>query len=292
MSKRWKWMAAGACGVAALAGAACTPLLTFDALVPKDNDGVRIARDIPYDRGPRQKLDIYAPRYRRADARLPVVLFFYGGSWASGTRAGYAFVGRALAAQGFLVVIPDYRIGPDNLYPDFVEDGASAVRWVMAHGQDYGGAPDSIILCGHSAGAYIAAMLAVDDRWLGADRRAIKGLAGIAGPYDFAPFDVAASKAAFGAWPDPTETQPVRWAGKGDPPTLLLVGDADETVRPRNSEALAAKLGAAGVPVRIKHYPGIGHIGMVTAIARPFRYRASVVADIAHFVKDVTPARR
>ncbi|MES2175482.1 MAG: alpha/beta hydrolase [Pseudomonadota bacterium] len=291
MSKQGKCVAAGACGLAAVACAAFAPLLTFDALVPKDGDGVRIAQNIPYDHGPRQKLDIYAPRHRRADARLPVVLFFYGGSWASGARAGYAFVGRALAAQGFLVVIPDYRIGPDNLYPDFVNDCASAVRWAMAHGRDYGGAPDAIIVSGHSAGAYIAAMLAVDDRWLGADRSSIKGLVGIAGPYDFAPFDVAASKAAFGTWPDPAETQPVHWAGAGDPPTLLLVGDADETVRARNSEALAATLSAAGVPVRIKRYPGIGHIGMVTAIARPFRYRASILADVAHFVRDVAPAR-
>lgn len=291
MGKGWKPVMAGVFGLATIACAACAPILTFDALVPKDDAGVRIAHDIAYDDGPRRKLDIYAPRHKRADARLPVILFFYGGSWASGTRAGYAFVGRALAAQGFLVVIPDYRIGPDNLYPDFVKDGASAVRWVMAHGRDYGGAPETIVVSGHSAGAYIAAMLAVDDRWLGKDRAAIRGLVGIAGPYDFAPFDVAASKAAFGTWPDPAQTQPVNWAGAGDPPTLLLVGDADETVRPRNSEALAAKLSAAGVPVQIKRYRGMGHIGMVTAIARPFRYRAGIVPDIAQFVNAVASAR-
>ncbi|KMS58171.1 alpha/beta hydrolase [Sphingobium cupriresistens LL01] len=291
MGRRWKWLAASACGLAAVACVACAPLLTFDTLVPKDGDGVRIAKDIPYGDGPRQKLDIYAPRDTHADGMLPVIIFFYGGSWASGTRAGYAFVGRALAAQGFLVVIPDYRIGPDNLYPDFVQDGASAVRWTVEHGQVYGGAPHAIIVSGHSAGAYIAAMLAVDERWLGADRAAIKGLVGIAGPYDFAPFDVAASKNAFGTWPNPAETQPVHWAGAGDPPSLLLVGDADKTVHARNGQALAAKLGAAGVPVRIKCYSGIGHIGMVTAIARPFRYRASIVADITDFVSSVAPAR-
>lgn len=291
MGKRWGWMATGACGLAALACVACAPLRTFDALVPKDGNGVRVAQGIPYGDGPRQALDVYAPRHRSAHARLPVILFFYGGSWASGSRAGYSFVGRALAARGFLVVIPDYRIGPDNLYPDFVQDGASAVRWAVAHAQEYGGASDTIIVSGHSAGAYIAAMLAVDDRWLGTDRAAVKGLVGIAGPYDFAPFDVAASKAAFGTWPNAAETQPVNWAGAGDPPTLLLIGDADETVRARNSEALAAKLGAAGVPVGIKRYHGMGHVGMVTAIARPFRHRASIVADIAQFVNGVAEAQ-
>ncbi|WP_242443582.1 alpha/beta hydrolase [Sphingobium sp. LB126] len=281
-------MAAGACVLAAMVAVAISPLRTFDLLVPKDGGGVKVASDIPYGAEPRQKLDIYAPRQRAANARLPVILFFYGGSWASGTRKGYAFVGRALAAQGFLVVIPDYRIGPANLYPDFVKDGASVVRWIAAHGREYGGAPSYIVLSGHSAGAYIAAMLAVDDRWLGKDRQAVKGLVGIAGPYDFAPFDVPASKAAFGTWPRPADTQPVSWAGAGDPPALLLVGGSDGTVRARNSEALAARLRAGGVTVRIKRYPAIGHIGMVMAMARPFRYRARIVDDTATFARQVT----
>ncbi|UXC93009.1 MULTISPECIES: alpha/beta hydrolase [Sphingobium] len=279
---------AGACVFAAMVAAAVSPLRTFDLLVPKDEGGVKVASDIPYGAGPRQKLDIYAPRQRAANARLPVILFFYGGSWASGTRKGYEFVGRALAAQGFLVVIPDYRIGPANLYPDFVKDGASVVRWIAAHGREYGGAPTNIVLSGHSAGAYIAAMLAVDDRWLGKDRQAVKGLVGIAGPYDFAPFDLPASKAAFGTWPRPADTQPVSWAGAGDPPALLMVGGSDETVRARNSEALAARLRAGGVTVRIKRYPAIGHIGMIMAMARPFRYRARIVADAAKFARQVT----
>ncbi len=279
------------CMAACLVAAACVPLQSFNMLVPKERDGVKIASGIAYGEGPRRMLDIYAPRDRKSQEKLPIILFFYGGSWASGSRTGYDFVGQALAARGFLVVIPDYRIGPDNLYPDFVVDGAQAVRWVIAHGRAYGGAPDRIVLSGHSAGAYIAAMLAVDSRWLGKAGNAVKGFVGIAGPYDFAPFDVSASKAAFGRWPNPTETQPVTWAGAGDPPALLLIGEADDTVRAPNSEALAAKLQAAGVSVHIKRYAGIGHVGMVTAIARPFRYRASVMEDSLWFIRKVTSIR-
>jgi acetyl esterase/lipase len=278
-------------GGVVLAGAAATiwaPLRSFDLLIPKDSAGVRIAGGVAYGEGPRRKLDLYAPRDRKPGAKLPIILFFYGGSWASGTRTGYSFVGRALAAQGFLVAIPDYRIGPENVYPDFVADGADAVRWVIAHGGDYGGAPDRIVLSGHSAGAYIAAMLAVDARWLGPARRSIRGFVGIAGPYDFAPFDVPASKAAFGHWPNPAETQPVTWASAGDPPTLLLIGDDDTTVRARNSEALAARLRAAGVQVDIRRYRGLGHVGMVTSIARPLRYRAPVLDDSLRFIRAVT----
>ena len=281
-------------GVLALLGslaAACSPLTTFDRLVPKDRGGIRVAKDLAYGHAPRQRLDVYAPRAACGRPR-PVVVFFYGGSWNSGTRAGYAFVGRALAARGFVTVVPDYRLVPDVHYPAFVEDGAAAVRWAISHADAYCGDGGSVVLMGHSAGAYIAAMLAVDPRWLGASRPAVKGLVGLAGPYNFAPFDVAASRAAFGQSPDPAATQPVTWAGAGDPPALLLYGSDDTVVRPRNSEALAAKLRAGGVAVDERAYAKLGHIGILLALARPFRGRAPVLDDVAGFVQRTVDADR
>lgn len=274
---------------AAIAGAglalACSPLRTFDALVPKDG-GVAVVRDVSYGPAPRQTLDVYRPA--RGGARpLPVIVFFYGGSWATGTKAGYGFAGRALASRGFVTVIPDYRLVPQVVYPAFVQDGAAAVHWVRRHIAEQGGDPTRIVLAGHSAGAYIAAMLAVDDRWLGRDRMGVRGLVGLAGPYDFAPFDVDASRNAFGRWPDPQETQPVAHAGAGDPPALLLTGADDTTVRPRNSEALAARLRAGGVAAEVKAYPGVGHVGLVTSLARPLRRRAPTLDDMTAFAHRV-----
>lgn len=270
----------------ALVTAACSPLSLFNGVVPKDAGGRKVA-SAAYGTGPRRMLDVYAPR-RAGEGRRPVIVFFYGGSWSTGERSGYAFVGRALAARGFVTVIPDYRLVPEVVYPGFVEDGAAAVRWARSHARDYGGDGDRVVLAGHSAGAYIAAMLAVDGRWLGSDRKALRGLVGLAGPYDFAPFDVGASKAAFGRWPDPADTQPVTHADASAPPALLLTGAEDTTVRPRNSEALAAALQKAGVPAEVKRYPGIGHVGILTAVARPFRGKAPVVQDMAAFAERVT----
>ncbi|MDT7934666.1 MAG: alpha/beta hydrolase [Sphingomonadaceae bacterium] len=260
---------------------------TFNALVPKDSAARQVARGVAYGDGPRRKLDVYAPA-RPASGAMPTVVFFYGGSWNSGTRAGYAFAGRALSARGFVVIVPDYRLVPQVRYPAFIEDGAAAVRWAERHAGEYGGDPRRIVLVGHSAGAYIAAMLAVDERWLGADRAAVKGWAGLAGPYDFAPFTVPAAVAAFGAWPDPTDTQPITHAGPGDPPALLLTGAADDTVQPRNSDALGQKLRGAGVSAEVRRYPRLGHIGILTALAQPFRGRAPVLDDIAAFIARVT----
>ena len=131
-------------------------------------------------------------------------------------------------------------------------------------------------------------MLAVDGRWLGADRKAVRGLAGLAGPYDFAPFTAASSQAAFGRWPDAAETQPVTRADESSPPAMLLTGADDTTVKPRNSEALATRLRAAGAAAEVKRYPKVAHIGILTAIARPFRGKAPVLDDVAAFAERVT----
>jgi len=151
----------------------------FNALMPKDGGGVRLAHDAPFRAGKRQRLDIYAPRQTNA-MPMPVIVFFYGGSWNSGTKDGYGFVGDALAARGFLVAIPDYRLVSAVHHPVFLEDNVAAVRWVRQHAAELGGDPERIVLAGHSAGAYNAAMLALDPRWLGADRSAVKGLIGLA----------------------------------------------------------------------------------------------------------------
>lgn len=194
------------------------PLTTFNALMPKDRASARVAEGVAFGAGPRLKLDVYAPRAASQRPR-PVIVFLYGGAWNSGHRQGYAFAGRALAAQGFVVVIPDHRLVPEVRYPDFLRDCAEAVRWARREAGRYGGDGGRIVLVGHSAGAYNAAMLALDPGLLGADRAAIRGFVGLAGPYDFLPLDDPATIAAFGHWRPLAATQPVGAAAAGAPPT-------------------------------------------------------------------------
>ncbi|HEX8572202.1 MAG TPA: alpha/beta hydrolase [Allosphingosinicella sp.] len=262
------------------------PLASFNALMPKDRASARVAQGLAYGEGPRRALDVYAPSSPSARPR-PVILFVYGGSWMGGHRQGYAFAGRALAAQGFVVVVPDYRLVPEVRYPDFLSDVAEAVRWARRNSARFGGDGERIVLVGHSAGAYNAAMLALDPGLLGPDRAVVRGLAGLAGPYDFLPLDDEATIAAFGHWPRLAETQPVAHAARGAPPALLLHGDSDTRVMPRHSRALAERLRAAGADVRLKYYPGLGHVGILAAVAIPFRRRAPVLADVAGFAHEV-----
>jgi acetyl esterase/lipase len=263
------------------------PVRSFNALMPKDRASARVAEGLAYGEGPRRTLDVYAPRASAGGAR-PVIVFLYGGAWNSGHRQGYAFAGRALAAQGFVVVVPDYRLVPTVRYPDFLADCAAAVRWARTGVGRFGGDGNRIVLIGHSAGAYNAAMLALDPALLGTDRVAIRGFAGLAGPYDFLPLDDPATVAAFGRWPRLAESQPVHHAAAGAPPSLLLHGFDDDRVMPRHARALAARLEAAGARVELKYYPRLGHVGILAAVAIPFRRRAPVLADVARFAREVT----
>ncbi len=266
--------------------AACAPLAAFNTLAPKDQ-ARRAAANVSYGEGPRRTLDIYSAGAPNA----PVIVFFYGGSWNSGRKEDYGFAGHALAAHGFTVVIPDYRVVPEVTFPGFLEDGAAAIAWTQAHIGQYGGDPKRITLAGHSAGAYIAMMLAMDPDYLrkaGADLAAIKGAAGISGPYDFYPFDVKASIDAFGKAPDPRATQPITYARANAPALLLMHGEKDTTVRPRNTLALAKKQSDLGAPVETKLYPGLNHVDPLLALSVPFRGKAPVLGDITAFARRVT----
>ena len=282
-----RWLMAGA---AATGLSACSPLAAFNALVPKDRGARQALADVAYGPDPRHRLDIYRPKGEAQG--LPVIVFFYGGSWASGSRQGYGWAGRALAARGFLVAVPDYRLVPQARFPAFVEDGAAAVAKVAELAAGLGGDPDRIVLVGHSAGAYNAAMLAYDGQWLGEHHRRITGFAGLAGPYDFLPLSGAAIRAAFARTRDLAATQPVNFVGPGDPPAFLATADGDRTVHWRNSDSLAERLHEAGIAVERRHYSGVGHAGLVTAIARPLRSRAAVLADLADFAHRAAGRRR
>lgn len=269
---------------------ACGSLKTFNAVVPFD-DAKRIAHNLPFGADPRQSLDIYTPNTTPSGQPLPVIIFIYGGSWATGDKGDYAFVGAALASRGFITVLPDYRLVPTARFPDFVNDGAQALRWTQDNIGRFGGDPKQIVLMGHSAGAYNAMMIALDTRFLiaaGVKDNSVKGVVGIAGPYDFYPFDVKATQDAFGLFAEPAQTQAISFARKDAPPILLLTAADDTTVKPRNAQSLAFKLKEEGAIVENKIYPDLGHVGILLSLSRALRYKASTLDDAVEFARKVT----
>lgn len=277
-----------------LAGAlaACSPVATLNALAPKDTY-TRTA-GVAYGAHPRQQLDVYRPTRSAPAGGWPVVVFFYGGSWNEGERGDYAFVGEALAAHGILTLVADYRLYPEVRYPAFLEDSAAALAWAWKQAAGLGGNPRRVVVMGHSAGGYNAAMLALDARWLkavGHAPRELAGFVGLAGAYDFLPIENPDAKPVFFHPHYPPGTQPLQHAGADAPPSFLGAAKEDRLVDPqRNAVALGAKLAAAGVPVTVKRYDRVSHTTLIGAFGRPLRWLAPVLDDVAEFIETLPPA--
>jgi acetyl esterase/lipase len=263
--------------------AACSPVSLLNSTI--STDGLSITRDVPYEPGgPSHMLDVYRPA---SGSDLPLVVFLYGGSWRMGDKRIYPFVAASLARRGAVVMVPNYRLYPAVRFPAFLQDNAAAVAWAMDHATEYGANPHHTFVVGHSAGAYNAAMLALDPLWLadaGIDRSALAGVVGLAGPYDFLPITDPDIIPVFAPAQDGPASQPINYVDGHNPPMLLLAGDDDTTVKPRNTTALAARIEAAGGPVTEKLYPGLGHLGIVLAFAPIFRGKAPVLDDVWAFM--------
>ena len=248
---------------------------------------------LAYGNTPRQQLDVYRPR--RGD-RAPMVVFFYGGSWQSGARDLYRFLGSSLAAQGIVTVVPDYTVYPEARFPTFLEDAARAVAYARTHAAEWGGDPERLVLMGHSAGAHIAAMLACDPQWLAAcgldAHRDLAGLVGLAGPYDFLPIEGRVLQAIFGG-PRRAETQPISFVTGKEVPALLITAQRDVLVEPGNSKRFAARMREMDGRVEERSYGRVNHFTLIGAFAPGLRFLAPVLRDVDAFIWRITgrPAR-
>jgi acetyl esterase/lipase len=248
----------------------------------------QLTADVAYGPGPRQQLDIYRPAQAAAPAGWPVVIFFYGGSWNRGEKADYKFVGEALASRGVLTLVADYRLYPQVRYPDFLKDCALALSYGLVEAKRLGGDARRVFVMGHSAGGYNAAMLALDARWLGETGHSpgeLAGFIGLAGAYDFLPMTNPDARPVFFHPNYPPHTQPIEFASATSPRTFLGAAVNDSLINPvRNSGGLANKLQAAGASVTLKRYEGVGHLSLVASLARPLRFLAPTLDDVAGFI--------
>ena len=265
------------------------PFAALYSAITAERD-VDVKSGVAYGNLARQKLDIYEPKPGAAKL-APIVVFYYGGSWTAGDRSIYGFAGAALASLGITTVIPDYRLFPGVQFPAFVDDAAAAYAWVARNVAVGCGAERPIIIVGHSAGAHIAALLALDPHYLadaGAAQKRPAGWIGLAGPYVFDPTTWDSTKAIFSTTAaNPNAARPVAFARRDAPPALLIHGTGDDVVKISATRELFDTLKARGATAQKIEYDGVGHVGLVLTYSRPFRWRADTLDSTIEFVTRV-----
>lgn len=276
--------------IVVLSNISCTRLALFLVNGLARFDTFTIIKDIPYGESELNYLDIFLPQQDSAPKKEnnSVIVFFYGGCWGgceAGFKEDYLFVAQALTNQGFITVIADYRRYPEVRFPELIDDARLVTEWVKNNIADYGGNANSLFLMGHSAGAHLASLLTLDETYLsvGTQKR-IRGFIGLAGPYDFLPFTEPYQRAVFAPVVAYPQSQPINFVDGSEAPLLLLYGNDDETVKPRNIQNLAKKIQSLGGKVETHYYNDIDHTGLLGALSIPLRNTNSVMTDIVRFV--------
>ena len=236
--------------------------------------------DVSYGEIPGLTLDVYKPQNPRADA--PVLMFVYGGSWTSGDKSDYKFIGESFTSEGYTVVIPNYRLYPGIQFPDPVTDTAKAAAWAS---KNFEGRP--LILMGQSAGGYNVLMTGLDGAYLaneGVDVcQSVAGVVSLAGPVGIVPLKKEPYITIF---PDrfTKADAPMGLPDAPSPPLFLASGLEDKTVYPQNAQQLGEKTNARGGSAQVKLYDDLGHVDMVKVLSRFFDGDAALKPDILKFI--------
>lgn len=268
--------------------------MTFPELFNAD---VAIWRDIPYSHAdPRQMLDIYAPVSVDAAAVLyPVVLFFYGGGWRSGDKRLFEHLGRAFAVRGIVAVTVNYRLTPSVRGPEHARDCARSVRWSYDNIIRYGGDPGAMFLTGHSAGAHLAALIALDRSYLteaGVSDGAVAGVAMISGVVDLADHTETTAhtsreqiEEAFGSSPEElAAASPINYLRPGLPPFLVIVAESDPPGIRAQGKRFADELRESGGDVLYISVKGRDHYSIVRRFGPTDDPTVGAIADfIKHY---------
>ena len=263
------------------------------------NGGVGVSKNILYGDKPLQDLDIYYPKplakaiqSKKAtsdnaiDDSYPMVVFVHGGSWESGNKDEYAFVGQSLAQAGYVTAVINYRKAPEHVYPDYVEDTAQAIAWSYKNAESLHADPKRLAVIGHSAGAFNAVAAVANEDFLapyGVKPNDIAAVIGIAGPYSY-DFRKFSSRTAFGSDATPETVMPDHQIKGAQPPYLLLTAEKDKVVHISNTVKMTRALKAAGVKVETGEIKGASHATSIGAMAPPLRWVNDVRAQVLSYL--------
>ena len=215
-----------------VAGLTCTPLSADDARVRVQNIFYRADIETPTPLMLEKcQLDISCPT---GDEQFATIVWFHGGGLTGGKRS----IPPELERSGIAVVAASYRLHPDVNAPAYIEDAAAAIAWTVKHIEEYGGAADRIVISGHSAGGYLAAMTSFDKKYLkafGVDADSLAGVAPISGQM-ITHFTIRKESGIEDSRPVIDGYAPLNHIRSDSSPVLLITGDREQELLGRYEE--------------------------------------------------------
>jgi acetyl esterase/lipase len=230
--------------------------------------GVLVVPDVPYGPHPGQRLDLYLPPV----GPFPVVVFVHGGAWVSEDKDFFGMVGRYLAGNGVGAVLVNYRLPPDAGCAGELQDVAAAFAWSRRSAADFGGDPDRLFLCGHSAGGHLVAVLATNPAYLaahGLTPAAVRGVIAFSGIYRIGPNIRVLGVAYAFQDVDWKAVSPVNLVHPDLPPFLLIRAQGEIAYLAQPTEEFHRRLRACGARSERYVVPGENHYGQVLHINCP-----------------------
>ena len=256
-------------------------------------------KDLAYHEGPgahasKHRLNLYLPS---ASEGHPVLVFVHGGSWKRGDKDGYGgaygAMGRSLAAEGIAVAVINYRLTPEVRHPEHARDVARAVSWIHDNASLYGWNARKIVLVGHSAGAHLCSLTALDARYLkehGLTPDAIGGVVGVSGIYDLTRLGVTGQllfQDVFGVRDEQLRSASPALRVQGKPaPFLLLYAERDLPTFDYQTRRLESVLDKSGGTVRSVEIPDRNHRNIIAGLGRK---GDPVREEVLRFLKELFP---
>lgn len=249
--------------------------------------GIAVSRDCAYGPDPHQRYDVY----RSVDAHdAPILIFWHGGGWTNGHKEYVAFMAQAVVGLGMVLVTPDYRLAPAHRLPAAFEDSLAATSHVIANAVDFGGRGDRIYLAGHSAGAHLAALVAMrraDAAAAGIAPDAIRACLPVSGIMDLHHPEPPASSLEERVYSmvlndavDDAVMSPLCWTAGNTIPMVLSCGEFDSARVLHSNRRMAAMLAMQPARSALHEEPGLDHFATHTCLRDPGEAWYRRLADI------------
>ena len=225
--------------------------------------------DVAFGPSPKEAVDIFPAE----EPGAPIYVFVHGGYWYSLDKSACSYVAQGMCPHGVMTVVNNYDLAPTVDMDEIVRQNRQAIAWLYHHGGEYGGDPNRIYVCGHSAGGHLACMMLATD-WAtfspGVPQDVVKGVCAISGLFDLEPIHLSYLNDTLRMTPEMAlRNSPSRQSYETRAPLLLVVGADESEEYQRQTHLMAEFWRARGAPTEVIVPEDLDHFSIIDSLYDP-----------------------